>query len=360
MNNIEKKLKFYYHTPKPKEDFNVNSIMEIYKKLADEESKLIFTDRLLFSLTGDWKYMRDILLETGVWNRIYRILNSKKGGQVYIYGAGVSGSRIPLIFPEYNWAGYIDIKKVNAKCNNLPIYGLEKCKELSENSLILISNIIGGIKIKEDLLRQGILSQNIIVYEEATKEIVKKIYFENFLDKGRMNNRTFVDIGAFDGKDTMHFFDWIGNVDANAIIFEADDNNFQTVSENMASYHHVRLYNQGVADNIGTAPFSSGKGEMSNFSSDGDKYIRMTSLDSKISDVEIGYIKMDIEGFEKQALSGAKKIIAQQKPMMGISIYHKKEDIWEIPKLVLDMNPQYKFYLRHYSLGTADTVLYAI
>ncbi len=69
---------------------------------------------------------------------------------------------------------------------------------------------------------------------------------------------------------------------------------------------------------------------------------------------------MDIEGFEKRALIGAKKIITEQEPALGISIYHKREDIWEIPKLILDLNSEYKFFLRHYSLGVIDTVLYAV
>lgn len=47
---------------------------------------------------------------------------------------------------------------------------------------------------------------------------------------------------------------------------------------------------------------------------------------------------MDIEGAEKEALLGAEKIIKEQKPKLAISIYHKKEDIWEISSLILKMN----------------------
>lgn len=45
---------------------------------------------------------------------------------------------------------------------------------------------------------------------------------------------------------------------------------------------------------------------------------------------------------------------------MMISIYHKMEDVIEIPQLLLNYNPQYYFALGHYSIGSAaDTVLYA-
>ena len=68
---------------------------------------------------------------------------------------------------------------------------------------------------------------------------------------------------------------------------------------------------------------------------------------------------MDIEGAEKEALLGAEKITREQKPKLAISIYHKNEDIWEIPSLILEMNPEYRFYIRHYSFRFAETVLYA-
>ena len=71
-------------------------------------------------------------------------------------------------------------------------------------------------------------------------------------------------------------------------------------------------------------------------------------------------IKMDIEGAETEALKGAKMIIKRDKPVLAISIYHKPEDIIELPELISDIHEGYKFYLRHYSLSWYDTVLYAI
>ena len=60
------------------------------------------------------------------------------------------------------------------------------------------------------------------------------------------------------------------------------------------------------------------------------------------------------------ALEGAKNTIIKQHPILAISIYHKKSDIRKIPNYVLKLNPDYKFYIRHYSASFGDTVLYAI
>jgi hypothetical protein len=70
---------------------------------------------------------------------------------------------------------------------------------------------------------------------------------------------------------------------------------------------------------------------------------------------------MDIEGAELNALKGAERIIKEQKPKLAICIYHKPEDVWEIPNLLLDFVPDYKFYIRHCTYSSfLDTVLYAL
>jgi hypothetical protein len=73
------------------------------------------------------------------------------------------------------------------------------------------------------------------------------------------------------------------------------------------------------------------------------------------------FIKMDIEGSELEALKGAKNTIKNQKPRLAISVYHKPEDIFEIPLYLKELVPAYKFYLRHDCLvNLTETVLYAM
>lgn len=69
---------------------------------------------------------------------------------------------------------------------------------------------------------------------------------------------------------------------------------------------------------------------------------------------------MDIEGSEMEALKGAENTIGKYKPRLAICVYHKPEDIIEIPLKILELNPEYKLYLRHYSYIHTETVLYAI
>ena len=71
-------------------------------------------------------------------------------------------------------------------------------------------------------------------------------------------------------------------------------------------------------------------------------------------------IKMDIEGSELEALKGSKKVIQRDKPRLAICIYHKPEDMTEIPLYIKELVPEYKLYIRHHSNAGTETVLYAV
>jgi hypothetical protein len=93
----------------------------------------------------------------------------------------------------------------------------------------------------------------------------------------------------------------------------------------------------------------------------GGEDINVVSLDEHMAGQRVTFIALDIEGGELAAIQGAKGIIAEQKPKLAISVYHRPEDIWEIPLLVKEYNPGYKFYLRHYHLlDMLETVMYAL
>ncbi|MDR0605974.1 MAG: FkbM family methyltransferase [Bacteroidales bacterium] len=91
--------------------------------------------------------------------------------------------------------------------------------------------------------------------------------------------------------------------------------------------------------------------------------VKLVSLDEYLSEQErseITYIKLDIEGAELTALKGMKETIADFKPKLAICIYHKAEDLWELPLFIHELNPDYKLYIRHHWKNFTETVLYAI
>ena len=77
-----------------------------------------------------------------------------------------------------------------------------------------------------------------------------------------------------------------------------------------------------------------------------DDEVEIVRIDDDVEETPT-FIKMDIEGAEKDAIKGCKQTIVKYHPKLAICIYHGYEDIWKIPSMIFDMNPNYKFYLRH-------------
>ena len=89
-------------------------------------------------------------------------------------------------------------------------------------------------------------------------------------------------------------------------------------------------------------------------------FIDVDSIDNVLAGRSATDIKMDIEGSELRAIEGAKNTIRHYKPKLAIFVYHKPEDIFEIPLKILELDSGYKLYLRHYSYVDTETVLYAV
>ena len=93
--------------------------------------------------------------------------------------------------------------------------------------------------------------------------------------------------------------------------------------------------------------------------SNGEITVQGLDIDSAVNDEKVTFIKMDIEGSELKALEGAKNTIINNRPRLAICIYHKPMDVIEIASYLLELIPEYKFYIRHYTSYIWETVLYA-
>ncbi len=74
--------------------------------------------------------------------------------------------------------------------------------------------------------------------------------------------------------------------------------------------------------------------------------VPVTTIDKLVAELKldrVDFIKMDIEGAEKQALTGAKETLQRFQPRMEISVNHLPDDPKEIPELVQKIEPAYKY-----------------
>ncbi len=89
--------------------------------------------------------------------------------------------------------------------------------------------------------------------------------------------------------------------------------------------------------------------------------VEADSLDSILTGGSTDYIKYDVEGSEREALEGSRETIQKYSPALLVSLYHRSEDIFELPVLLHKLYPHYKFYIRRREYVPAwDTVLIAV
>ena len=93
----------------------------------------------------------------------------------------------------------------------------------------------------------------------------------------------------------------------------------------------------------------------------GTETVEIVTLDQDITE-PLTLIKMDIEGMEQAALRGCEGHIRQDRPKLALSVYHNFEDIWKLPRMIDQMAPGYRFYLRYHggNLWPSEITLLAI
>lgn len=86
-----------------------------------------------------------------------------------------------------------------------------------------------------------------------------------------------------------------------------------------------------------------------------DDYVQERGLNT------VDFIKMDIEGGERDALLGAQRTLSTLKPRLAIAIYHRFDDLFVLPELILRANPNYRFGFKWTNRkATNEVVLFAI
>ena len=142
-------------------------------------------------------------------------------------------------------------------------------------------------------------------------------------------------------------------------MYEPDENNYNECKKMEEKYDNISVRPYGISDICEKMNFENNKKSGSKFSDNGQVTIEVRTLDKDINE-KISFFKADVEGHEIQVLRGAKNHILTDSPKIAICVYHYLSDIWELPMHILSVNKGYKLYLRHYSNGCSETVLYAV
>jgi FkbM family methyltransferase len=216
----------------------------------------------------------------------------------------------------------------------------------------------------EDELSKRIILERIrsyLFFHEMEHSPPCKQYFDDEVIEFS-DNEVFVDGGSYTGDTVLEFIKYTSGNYEHIYGFEPEINNFKQAKINLTKYKNIDLINKGLWSNNDTLSFNSANSS-SKIDDSGKNQIELISLDSffrEKSNCELPtFIKLDIEGAEKQALIGMSEIIKKAHPKLAVCVYHKPEDVYELPQIISKLG-DYKLSLRHYSCGSIETVLYSI
>lgn len=327
-----------------------NELIRIYKAFADDTSRKIYKHRLLYSLFGEKEDIQEIVRK---WSASKAGLSAPK---ICYYGAGAGGrfaikhvAKAPFIIDGYK----------TGTLEGCPIISFEDFLELPDFQEYLVLITVGTETAQQEIrakLDQYGLQYAFVFYDCSAEQQ----YFEIKTMCPDMDNEYFVDAGALDGTTTKFFLDHFPG--GHAYVFEPNPQQFEITQAALREYPEAELFPYGAYDENTVLRFDPVKGDegSARVSAAGSIAVEVRRLDDLLGDRKVTFIKMDIEGSELAALRGAERIIREQRPKLAICVYHKPEDMWEIPSLILQYHPDYKLYLRHYSISETETVLYAV
>ena len=161
--------------------------------------------------------------------------------------------------------------------------------------------------------------------------------------------KTIIDCGAFKGDSTSELISALSPQKIYAL--EPDPKTFTKLSEYCGTVTDCNAIplNYAVGDKDCETEFHSSGSRGSGIEGANHrgktKIIATRKLDSIILE-PIDLIKLDVEGNEKEAISGANELISRYQPSMSVSLYHRSEDIYELPLIIKELCPDHTFYLR--------------
>lgn len=191
-------------------------------------------------------------------------------------------------------------------------------------------------------------------YMDGFEDAQYRQYFEDFLSL-KESGETFVDVGSYDGYTSLEFVRRCPSYES-IHIFEPEPKNMEVVRERLGGLPRIKYHPFGLSDCRQTLRFK-GEGSASHVSIDGHLKIEVAQLDDLV-DEPVSFVKMDIEGGEPYAIGGAKRTIMESHPRLAISVYHRADDLRRIPEKVLGYREDYDVFLRHYTEGVTETVMF--
>ena len=178
-----------------------------------------------------------------------------------------------------------------------------------------------------------------------------KYAIDELITLDSVRNKDIIDAGGYVGDTALLFSSY---TDKSIHVFEASPSNMDIIRETIRlnQLENIVPVSKALGEKSGTATFSLGERNSCNSLVERPGYnypnhieVPVITLDDYVreNNLEVGLIKVDIEGGEQLLLKGAVETIRTQHPILLISIYHSANDFFEIKPMIEKMCDKYTF-----------------
>ncbi len=262
---------------------------------------------------------------------------------------------------------------------------MERIFSLGERHIVLAADVpVYGDNIwnrsfydenKEDIERAFCLlsdEQSRLVFENTVRykltgslDVLKSSYsdkaevFENIIRFSE--NESYLDLGAYRGDTIDEFLHYTGGKYKHITALEPDRKTFAKLKSHVSGMKDVRLFRMGIWSDDRNMSFADSFGRGSNICYGAKNDLAVTKIDTLYAVRHVSYIKMDVEGSERQALIGGMRTISRDRPKLNIAAYHRSEDFFSLLLQIHNICPEYSLYLRqHPYIPAWDLNIYAV
>ena len=334
---------------------------EIQEEIESQQSlKIIkspsYWDFIHYTYSKSPKFLKKILQDFYYPFKIY-----KKGREInkkgYILTGQGESKKWSLDFLNYSLSKNVKIntnlfpKQDEKEILNFVDNKIKSCLYSMVEEKTLQVNSISASKMYGDYLNNLVLDNQTILFRGRkyffNKKLIETSLFYHrlgldFIPKKNLESirgKTILDCGACFGDSCIILNQLFPR---QIIAFEPNKLNFLKLKEIIKKNKlPVRCIQKGMGEKEKIIRFTT-QGTESFIGNKGKEKINITKID-KFKSKEIKLIKMDIEGYELEAIKGAEKTIKENKPLMIVCLYHRGKDFFEIPNLLKLWVPEYKF-----------------
>lgn len=247
--------------------------------------------------------------------------------------------------------------KFIGKLNNIDLKGFRKLTHAIQRGLILPPKSSGVIQLPNGL--------KLWIDPENDNGVERSLYYTGSYEAGTLNfiknylkrGDCFVDVGANIGLMSIEASMAVGN-DGKVYSFEPHPETSKILRFNidLNVINNIEVIQKGVGSKNGEAKIydrwdvNRGGASLISSDSDQDSYdIQIVKLDEVLQNTSVDMMKIDIEGYELEALKGAEGIISSEKPPVLIvectqETEHQEYSREELYCWLKNTNSKYRFF----------------